>query len=43
MAKSVKANLQNEKTPNPSVPQGGASKLTTNNSSAEEKKKSGCC
>ncbi|CAD8065061.1 unnamed protein product [Paramecium primaurelia] len=41
MAKAVKANLQNEKSPNPSVPQNGT-KLIPNDVS-EEKKKSGCC
>ncbi|CAD8075608.1 unnamed protein product [Paramecium sonneborni] len=43
MAKAVKANLQNEKTPNPSIPQNGTSKLTQNNPDLDEKKKNGCC
>ncbi|CAD8160875.1 unnamed protein product [Paramecium octaurelia] len=43
MARAVKANLQNEKSPNPSNPQNGPTKLTPTNPAAEEKKKTGCC
>ncbi|CAD8164511.1 unnamed protein product [Paramecium pentaurelia] len=42
MAKAVKANLQNEKQPNPSSSSQNGIQLVPNNA-AEEKKKSGCC
>ncbi|CAD8176723.1 unnamed protein product [Paramecium octaurelia] len=43
IAKAVKANLQNEKSPNPSVPSSGNSKLKSNNPAADEKKNGVCC